>query len=426
MEEIKVQAAGVAGVRVAPTEIRVRVDTKPAAPPPPPSARLKTVFEELVSGFRAQRALEPLVAEASKLVAGRSGAASIALARPPPRPAKIADTLQTLGATLFQRRIDAILKTFDASLRMKLGGCERLATMRARVREQNAALLDTVSAFARTTIKDRFRDAWATRLRDVRDTLQEFAGRPLGLDVDELWPVALAMEDAPPDLELDAGPSLERLLEDCADDDEKRLRKTLCKLRERQKKLLDGDLDGIEELNREIETLKPRARHVAAPRRAESPARAPPSQKSRVTFDETLHFDDESPFDALRGGRALQTLVTVKVEFDIHLAVVTEFRRETAERLRADEAAAWGAGVAALVRHEDRELGRLKAELETELTRIDARIETVREEFFGEDAGAHAAWTALKMAYTAALDLSRDALYADVLRAMIKLAKEAL
>lgn len=423
MEDVKIHSAPIAGVRVAPTEIRVRVDSKhPAPAPAPPSARLKTVFEELVSGFRAQRDLGALRTDAAKLVADRGRTASIPIAAPQPRPAKIASTLQALALTLFQRRIDAILKSFEASLRMKVQGCRRLAEMRDTLAAQNAEFLELVSSHARNVIKDRFRDAWAVRLREVRDVLQAHAGRPLGLDVDELWPVALEVEGAPPELDLDPLPSLTRLLEDCADDDEGRLRKSLVKLRERQRRLLDGDLDGIEELNQELEKLKVKPKPIAARARSPSPRRAEPKHRG-VTFNETLYFDDDTdtPFDTLRAGRAVQTLATVKVEFDIHLAVVSEFRREAAERLRAGAAEAWAAGVGRLTDHESRELQRLKSELEAELGKIDSRLDTVREEFFGEDTGAHAAWTALKMGYTTALDLSRDALYAESLRSMLKI-----
>lgn len=413
-------------VNVQPNEISVKLKGTAIVKKEPLFQKLKTMFEETISKIRQSADIKKdnfvsVLNDIESILSTKDLRESQTIPQmdmPKPLQNKTADTLQSMIYSFLNTRSSLVSGAAAASLHTKTQNCIRLIKMKDKLIEQNKTILDFVTEISSDQIKTQFQDEYLEPLQLIQTYLKAET-----LDLDELIRLALQSEDV----------EKHKIEENCLEElflNEIKYQKTLRKIFDLQKQrsalVQAGDLD-VSEFDTKIRILKQESKKTINILKSQEPESDEDEKTKRnVQWDETLHFDDDEKeqevrreaYSKIRNMNIINKLVFIKLEFDMHVQVLHEFKQSFKNKLNASLHEAWAKQLVLIQKQEESEFKTIKYELEKKVSEIDLKIHTLNDELLQLDPGADSAISLLHSNYNLTVDLSRDVIFSKYLTAL--------
>lgn len=413
-------------VNVQPNEISVKLKGTAIVKKEPLFQKLKSMFEETISKIRQSADIKKelftsVLNDIESILSTkdlRESQTTPQMDMPKPLQNKTADTLQSMIYSFLNTRSSLVSGAAAASLHTKTQNCIRLIKMKEKLIEQNKTILDFVTEISSDQIKTQFQDEYLEPLQLIKEYLKADT-----LDLDELIHLALKSEEV----------DKHQIEENCLEEiflNEIKYQTTLKKIfdlqKQRSARVQAGDLD-VSEFDDKIRFLKQEAKkdvNIFKSNESEEEKEEKPSRN--VQWDETLHFDDDEKeqearretFSKIRNINIINKLVLIKLEFDMHVQVLHDFKSSFRNKLNASLHEAWAKSLVQIQKQEESEFKTIKYDLEKKVSDIDTKIHTLNDELLQLDPGAESAISLLHSNYNLTVDLSRDVIFSKYLTAL--------
>ena len=412
-------------INVQPNEISVKLKGTAIVKKEPLFQKLKSMFEETISKIRQsadikKESFSTVLNDIESILSTKDLRESQTIPQmdmPKPLQNKTADTLQSMIYSFLNTRSSLVSGAAAASLHTKTQNCIRLIKMKEKLIEQNKTILDFVTEISSDQIKQQFQDEYLEPLQLIKTYLKADT-----LDLDELIHIALKAEDIEKHI----------IEENCLEElflNEMKFQTTLKKIFDLQKlrsaRVQAGDLD-VSEFDDKIRILKKESKKEINIIKSQTQDDDDEKPTRNVQWDETLHFDDDDEeqearresFSKIRNMNVINKLVFIKLEFDMHVQVLHEFKSSFRNKLNASLHEAWAKSLVQIQKQEESEFKTIKYELEKKVSEIDTKIQTLNEELLQLDPGADSAISLLHSNYNLTVDLSRDVIFSKYLTAL--------
>ena len=412
-------------INVQPNEISVKLKGTAIVKKEPLFQKLKSMFEETISKIRQsadikKESFSTVLNDIESILSTKDLRESQTIPQmdmPKPLQNKTADTLQSMIYSFLNTRSSLVSGAAAASLHTKTQNCIRLIKMKEKLIEQNKTILEFVTEISSDQIKQQFQDEYLEPLQLIKTYLKADT-----LDLDELIHIALQAEDVEKHV----------IEENCLEElflNEMKFQTTLKKIFDLQKlrsaRVQAGDLD-ISEFDEKIRILKKESKKEINIIKSQTQEDDDVKPTRNVQWDETLHFDDDDEeqearretFSKIRNMNVINKLVFIKLEFDMHVQVLHEFKSSFKNKLNTSLHEAWAKSLVQIQKQEESEFKTIKYELEKKVSEIDTKIQTLNEELLQLDPGADSAISLLHSNYNLTVDLSRDVIFSKYLTAL--------
>jgi hypothetical protein len=430
-------------VNIQPNEISVKLKGGPSiqTKKEPLFQKLKTLFEETISKLRQsadglkKETFQSVLTDIESILSTKELREAQTLPHmdiPRSLQNKTADTLQTMIHSFLNTRSSLVSGAAATSLQTKTQNCIRLLKLKSKVEKQNKVIIDFVSEIATDQIKTQFQEKYAEEIQIIQTYLKQET-----LDLDELLKIALDQQDDEDKVE-------KHIVEqECMEElffneikHQKILRKIFDLQKERSARVQVGDLDVISDFDDKIKNLKNQSATLSTTKlklnilketdSASSSESEENKTKRNVQWDETLHFDDDEEeqserrriFSQIRNVGIINKLVLIKLEFDMHIQVLHDFKTNFRHKLHTSMHECWAKALVQIQKQEEAEFRTIKYDLEKKVSEIDTKIHTLNDELLQLDPGAESAISLLHSNYNLTVDLSRDVIFSKYLTAL--------